>query len=94
VEKVEVFAVLYGFFEEMRRRWMVFCGEKRGESVIKLERYLVFHGVGKYAIYFRFIFGGRHDLCKAMKFSSGMASFGEALQQLAPCFRLSGTLRA
>ena len=73
---------------------MVFYGEKRGENVIKLERYLVFRGVGKYATYLRSIFGGRHDLCKAMKFSSEMASFGEALQQLAPCFRLSGTLRA
>jgi hypothetical protein len=64
VEKAEVFAVLQGLFEEMRRRRMVFCGEKRGESVIKLEHYLVFRGEGKYATDFRFIFGARHDLCK------------------------------
>ena len=64
------------------------------KGVIKVECYTVFRGEVKYATDFRFIFGGRHDLCKAVKFSSEIASFGETLQQLALCFRLSGTLRA
>jgi hypothetical protein len=62
VGKTAISVFYKGLFRKRDAEGWFFVVKNVVKGVIKLERYTVFRGEGKYATYFRFIFWGRHDL--------------------------------